>query len=108
MALVNTCKYLYHIYHKYYDDINNVWIEIAATNAPLANNQGYFVFVRGDAEIDELETRLFIKRIKNIFWFDVSMTISLAVQVVTSLHQCLECLCGKLQCKTTELVEMGA
>ncbi|MFC4263650.1 T9SS type A sorting domain-containing protein [Ferruginibacter yonginensis] len=36
---------------KYYDDINNNWIEISATNIPVANNKGYFVFVRGDRSV---------------------------------------------------------
>ncbi len=34
---------------KYYDDVNNVWIELAnTTSTKLANTKGYMVFVRGD------------------------------------------------------------
>jgi hypothetical protein len=36
---------------KYYNDANNTFTEIAATNGGIANAQGYFVFVRGDRSV---------------------------------------------------------
>ena len=64
------------------------------------------VLVCCDTKVDEFETRRFVRGIEDIIWFDVSVTNSLAMQIIASFQQCLHDLRNELFRKAAELVQL--